>query len=125
MVLAPKNGLVPKFFCSQNENEDRLKEIEFDAKIERRRQITAERAMAESDRLQKVLNTWFGRVITKTFAIWRNYLRWRRGGKSMHIANIGIWRRQRDLKNAFKALRHLCARSRLQRKLEVEQEAEV
>ncbi len=87
--------------------------------------MTAERAMVESERLQKVLNAWFGRVMSKTFANWRNYLRWRHGGKAAHIANIGLWRRQRDMKNTFKALRNICVVSRLQHKLEAEKEAEV
>ncbi len=73
--------------------------------------------MVEAERLQKVLNAWFGRALKKTFLIWKNYVGWRRGGKAMHIANINDWRRLRDLKNALKALRHICIACRLQRKL--------
>jgi hypothetical protein len=93
-------------------------EINIEAKIERRRNLTAERAMVESERLQKVLNAWFGRVLTKSFAIWKSYIGWRRGGKATHMANIGAWRRQRDVKNVFKLLRSYCVKSRLQRRLE-------
>jgi hypothetical protein len=78
--------------------------------------------MVESERLQKVLDSWFGRVVTKSFAVWRNYLRWRQGGKAAHIENISQWRRHRDMKNAFKALKNICVKSRLQRKLEAEEE---
>jgi hypothetical protein len=71
--------------------------------------------------LQKVLNAWFGRALKKTFLIWKSYLGWRRGGKAMHIANINAWRRQRDLKNALKALRQICLQCRLRRKLGAEE----
>jgi hypothetical protein len=89
-----------------------------EAKIERRRNMTAERAMVEAERLQKVLNAWFGRVLAKSFAIWKSYIGWRRGGKATHMANIGVWRRQRDAKNVFKVLRSYCVKTRLQKKLE-------
>lgn len=102
-------------FCSQNENEDRQKEIALEAKIEKRRNLAIEKAMAEAERLQKVLNAWFGRTLQKMFKIWKSYLRWRRGGKAQHISNINAWRRLRDMKNALKAMRTFCIESRLQR----------
>jgi hypothetical protein len=105
-------------FSSQNENEDRQKEIAMEAKIEKRRTLAAEKAMGESVRLQKALNVWFGLVLKKSFLMWKSYIGWRRGGKALHIQNVVAWRRQRDLKNTLKALRGLCVRARLQRKLE-------
>ena len=102
-------------FCSQNENEDRQKEIALEAKIEKRRNLAIEKAMAEAERLQKVLNAWFGRTLQKVFKIWKSYLGWRRGGKAQHIANINTWRRLRDMKNALKAMRTFCIEARLQR----------
>ncbi len=88
-----------------------------EAKIEKRRNLAAEKAMAEAERLEKVLNAWFGREMKKCFFIWKSYVGWRRGGKAAHIANVTTWRQQRDMKNAFKALRQMCVTFRLQRKL--------
>ncbi len=69
--------------------------------------MAIEKAMVEAERLEKVLNAWFGRALKKTFMIWRNHLGWKRGGKAQHIANINAWRQQRDLKNAMKAWRKI------------------
>ncbi len=102
---------------SQNENEDRQKEIALEAKIEKRRNLAAEKAMVEAERLQKVLDSWFGREKKKCFGIWKSYVGWRHGGQAAHMANVSTWRNQRDMKNAFKALRHICVTLRLQRHL--------
>lgn len=102
---------------SQNENEDRQKEIALEAKIEKRRNLAAEHAMVEAKRLQKVLDLWFGREKKKCFGIWKSYVGWRHGGQAAHMANVSTWRNQRDMKNAFKALRHICVTLRLQRHL--------
>lgn len=104
-------------FCSQNENEDRQREKALEARIEKVRNLAADKAMVEAERLQKVLNYWFGRVLKKSLLIWKNYLGWRRGGKAMHIENVRRWRRLRDMKNTFRELRNVGVKLRLQRKL--------
>ncbi len=88
-----------------------------EARIEKVRNLAADKAMVEVERLKKVSKYWFGTVLKKSFLIWKNYLGWRRGGKSLHIANVRLWRRQRDMKNAFRELRNVGVKLRLQRKL--------